>query len=190
MIADVFLNCTSANAYRFVFSPSGLFTCMQPEPCSNVIGQYYSDYNQRPECFQCQTLVSPCLQILYACADFCLYRLIFVSLTPGETSDGTGPGCPWCPCGPAGPGRAGVWSSSLSGVRTPSLLPQSIDGLHSWSVAAVPAPCTAMHPSQRTCPGRWRWRRKTATEGISGVFLMTMSNLAEELHNKLIDTYL
>lgn len=77
-----------------------------------------------------------------------------VSLTPGETSDGTGSSCPWCPCGPVVPDRAGVWSSTLSGVRTPSLLPPSTVGWHSWSAAAVPVPCSAAHPSQMTCPER------------------------------------
>lgn len=82
----------------------------------------------------------------------CLF--MHVSLTPGETSDGTGSSCPWCPCGPVVPDRAGVWSSTLSGARTPSPLLLSTVGWRSWSAAAVPAPCTAAHPSQMTCPER------------------------------------
>lgn len=38
----------------------------------------------------------------------CVLSFGCVLLTLGETSDGTGSGCPWYPCGPEAPGRAGV----------------------------------------------------------------------------------
>lgn len=79
-----------------------------------------------------------------------------VCLTLGETSDGTGSGCPWCPCDPEAPGRAGVWSSTLSGGSTPSLSRRSTVGSRSRTAAAVPAPCTAERPSQKTYPGKER----------------------------------
>lgn len=82
--------------------------------------------------------------------------LMRISLTLEETSDGTGSSCPWCPCGPEVPDRAGVWSSILSGARTPSLLQPSTVCSHSWSAAAVPVPCTAKHPSHMIYPGRSR----------------------------------
>lgn len=108
---------------------------------------------------------APCIYMLFllflpedntSTAKLVDYLFMHVSLTPGETSDGTGSSCPWCPCGPVVPDRAGVWSSTLSGVRTPSLSLPSTVGWHSWSAAAVPVPCNAVHPSQMTCPGRSR----------------------------------
>lgn len=78
----------------------------------------------------------------------------FVCLTLGETSGGTGSGCPWCPCGPEAPGRAGAWSSTLSGGSTPSPSRRSTGGSRSPGAAAAPVPCTAECPSQKTYPGR------------------------------------
>lgn len=100
------------------------------------------------------------------------------SLTPAETSDGTGPSCPWCPCGLAAPDRAGVWSSTPSGARTPSLWPPSTVGSHSWSAAAVPGPCTAVHPSRTTCPGR--------SQATGGTSVSVHNAETSDLHNSLM----
>lgn len=127
--------------------------------------------------YSCQTTIL-CYEVSKSIAKLVDYLFMHVSLTPGETSDGTGSSCPWCPCGPVVPDRAGVWSSTLSGVRTPSLLLPSTVGWHSWSAAAVPVPCSAVHPSQMTCPERRGAEWDESVCGGSG-WAVAISNLTQ-----------